>query len=198
MSPHYVYAEPEPNRDIPIILKRQKALFLYKGLIRRTEKGSKAVNYALSEQNKDGSICYWGKDQDNQCHIDHYHSGFEIRCLYSIWKCTREKRIYRAVEWYYRFYLTNLFEDKTIPKLTPQNKYPINIHACAEALLCNASLALDFPSGREYLENTARWIIENMQDETGYFYYMVLKLKGIEWKVMIPYIRQGQAWMLKV
>jgi hypothetical protein len=53
------------------------------------ELGSKAVNYALSEQNKDGSICYWGKDQDNQCHIDHYHSGFEIRCLYSIWKCTR-------------------------------------------------------------------------------------------------------------
>jgi hypothetical protein len=30
------------------------------------------------------------------------------------------------------------------------------------------------------------------------FNYMVLKLKGIEWKVMIPYIRQGQAWMLKV
>ena len=161
------------------------------------ELGSKAVNYALSEQNEDGSICYWGKDQDNQCHIDHYHSGFEIRCLYSIWKCTRDKRIYRAVERYYRFYLINLFEDKTIPKLTPQNKYPINIHACAEALLCNATLVPDFPSGREYLANTARWISKNMQDETGYFYYMIRKLKGIEWKVRIPYIRWGQAWMLK-
>ncbi len=161
------------------------------------ELGSKAVNYALSEQNEDGSLCYWGKDQDNQFHIDHYHSGFEIRCLHSVWKFTREERIYRAVDRYYRFYLTNFFEHKTIPKLTPENKYPINIHTCAEALLCTATLTPDFPSGREYLANTARWISENMQDSTGYFYYMIRNLKGIEWKTKIPYIRWGQAWMLK-
>jgi len=161
------------------------------------EIGSKAVNYALSEQNEDGSICYWGKDQDNQCRIDHYHSGFELRCLYSIWKSTKDERIHQSAQRYYQFYLTNLFEDKTIPKLTPQNKYPINIHACAEALLCNATLAPDFPEARDYLDNTARWIIENMQDETGYFYYMIRKRKGIKCKNRIPLIRWGQAWMLK-
>jgi rhamnogalacturonyl hydrolase YesR len=159
--------------------------------------GLKAVNYALSEQNEDGSLCYWGKDQDSQCHIDHYHSGFEIRCLYSIWKYTKEERIHRAVDRYYRFYLTNLFEDNTIPKLTPQRKYPVNIHACAEALLCNTTLSPDFPEAIDYLANTARWVIKIMQDETGYFYYMIRELKGIKWKVKIPYIRWGQSWMLK-
>lgn len=161
------------------------------------EQRLKAVNYTLSEQNADGSICYWGRDQNASCHIDHYHSGFEIRSLYSIWKLTGEKRIHKAVERYYQFYLANLFEDKTIPKLTPKSKYPINIHACAEALLCNATLAPDFPEGREYLVNAARWIIENMQDKAGYFHYMVRKVKGIELKLKIPYIRWGQAWMLR-
>jgi len=159
--------------------------------------GSKAVNYALREQNADGSLCYWGKDQDDDCRVDHYHSGFEIRCLHSIWKHRGEEELYRAVKRYYRFYLNNFFEDKTIPKLTPQNKYPVNIHSCAEAVLCNATLAKDFPIGREYLVNTTRWISENMQDATGYFYYMIHNLNGIKWKVKVPYIRWGQAWMLK-
>ena len=159
--------------------------------------GLHATNYVLSEQNPDGSICYWGKDQDNRCHLDHYHSGFEIRSLYSIWKLTGDERIHEAVERYYHFYLSNFFEDRTIPKLTPRSKYPINIHSCAEALLCNATLTPDFPEGREYLANATRWTIENMQDERGYFYYMIRKVKDIEWKVKIPYIRWGQAWMIR-
>ncbi|GAB6162903.1 hypothetical protein JCM12298_20630 [Desulfothermus naphthae] len=159
--------------------------------------GLYAVNFTLSEQKPEGSICYWGRDQSNECHIDHYHSGFEIRSLYSIWKLTGEERIRKSVEKYYRFYRINLFENKTIPKLTPQSTYPINIHACAEALICNATLALDLPEAKEYLKNTTYWIIKNMQDKTGYFFYMIYNLKGIKWKVKIPYIRWGQAWMLK-
>jgi len=159
--------------------------------------GLKAVNYTLSEQNPDGSICYWGKDQDENCRLDHYHSGFEIRALYSIWKNINDNRIFNAVKRYYSFYLKNFFENKSIPKLTPKNKYPINIHACAEALLCNATLIYDFPEGKEYLSNATRWVIKNMQDKTGYFYYMLRKLRGIEIKIKIPYVRWGQAWMLK-
>ncbi|MCD6172022.1 MAG: hypothetical protein J7J36_06410 [Thermoplasmata archaeon] len=159
--------------------------------------GLYAVNYTLSEQNPDGSICYWGRDQSDRCHIDHYHSGFEIRSLYSVWKLTGEERVHEAVEKYYRFYLTNLFKDKTIPKLTPQRTYPINIHACAEALICNATLAPDFPEAREYLNNATYWVIKNMQDKSGYFIYAIYNFKGIKWKVKIPYIRWGQAWMLK-
>ncbi len=160
------------------------------------ELGFKAINFTLSEQNIDGSICYWGKQQSTTCHRDHYHSGFEIRNLYSLWKLTGEEKIYRAVRRYYEFYLRHFFEDKTIPKLTPAQTYPINIHACAESLLCNAALIRDFPEGQDYSTNAVLWIIKNMQDKTGYFYYKIQKYGGIKRKIKIPYIRWGQAWML--
>jgi hypothetical protein len=40
-------------------------------------------------------------------------------------------------------------------------------------------------------ERIADWAIENMQDETGYFYYQKTKL----FTNKIPYIRWSQAWM---
>jgi len=158
--------------------------------------GLKAVNYTLSEQNKDGSICYWGKDQEKRCHLDHYHSGFKIRSLYSIWRLTGSKKIYSAVSKYYKFYLNNFFKDKTIPKITPKNIYPIDVHACAEAILCNSLLQDDFSEAKEYLENSIKWIIKNMQTKEGWFIYRIENLLGIKWKVEIPYIRWGQAWIL--
>ncbi len=161
------------------------------------ELGRKALNFTLSEQNEDGSICYWGKEQSKSCHMDHYHSGFEIQSLYSIWKLTDEQKIYRAVKRYYEFYLHHFFEAKTIPKFRPTQTYPINIHACAESILCNATLSTDFPEGNDYLKNEALWTISNMQDRMGYFYYKIQKYGWIKRKIKIPYLRWGQAWMLR-
>jgi hypothetical protein len=40
-------------------------------------------------------------------------------------------------------------------------------------------------------QRIARWAIDNMQDESGYFYYQKTK-----WYTnKIPYIRWSQAWM---
>lgn len=159
--------------------------------------GLKATNYTLNEQNDDGSIYYWGKDQENRLRIDHYHSGFEIRSLYSIWKLTNNLDVYKALRYYYKFYLKNLFTDMKILKMTPKRKYPVNIHSCAEAILCNSMLTKDFPEGKKYLVNSLKWIIENMQTKEGWFIYMIRNIKGIRWKIKIPYIRWGQAWMLR-
>lgn len=158
--------------------------------------GLKAMNYAISEQNEDGSICYSGKGQEEICNLDHYHSGFEIRSLYSIWKLTGNEKVYKAISKYYRFYLNNFFESKTIPKIKPRKIYPINIHSCAEAILSNSLLSEDFPQAKEYLENASQWIIQNMQTRKGWFIFQIKKKQGIVLKIRIPYIRWGQAWML--
>jgi hypothetical protein len=79
-----------------------------------------------------------------------------------------------------------------VPKLKPGSKYPINIHSCAEAILCLSTLSEDFPEGLETLKRMTAWTIQNMQDKKGYFYYMVLPKRTIK----IPYIRWAQAWML--
>ena len=158
----------------------------------------KALTYTLSEQNDDGSICYWGRDQADYCRIDHYHSGFEIRCLYSIWKSTSDERVYSALRRYYQFYCEKLFTSEGIPKMTPHALYPINIHSCAEAILCHSTLAPDFPEAREYLQKCVPWIVKIMQHPEGWFIYMIREIKGrLRWKVKIPYIRWGQAWMLR-
>ena len=154
--------------------------------------GMKALNYTLAEQNPDGSFYYWGPPDKLLYNIDHYHTGFVLRSLYSIYLITKRRQLLPKIEKCYRYYLENLFENNMIPKLTQGNTYPINIHSCAEAILCLSTLSEDFPEGLETLERTTMWTIENMQDEHGYFYYMMQPKRTIK----IPYIRWAQAWML--
>ena len=154
--------------------------------------GMKAINYTLAEQNPNGSFYYWGPPDKLLYKIDHYHTGFVLRALYSIYKITEERQLFSRIEKCYHHYLENFFENNMIPKIRPDSKYPINIHSCAEAILCLSTLSEDFHEGLETLERTTMWTIENMQDKQGYFYYMMYPKRIIK----IPYIRWAQAWML--
>jgi rhamnogalacturonyl hydrolase YesR len=162
------------------------------------EMAEKALTYTLNQQNEDGSFCYWGKDQEMECKIDHYHSGFEIRALYSIWTSTRDPRVYEALKKYYQFYCEHLITSEGHPKMTPRSLYPINIHSCAEAILCHSTLAPDFSEALDYLRRCVPWILQTMQHAEGWFVYMVRKTRtGFDWTLSIPYIRWGQAWMFR-
>jgi hypothetical protein len=154
--------------------------------------GIKALNYTLAEQNPDGSFYYWGPPDKLLYNIDHYHTGFVLRALYSIYKITKDYQLFMKIGKCYHHYLENFFENNMVPKLKPGSKYPINIHSCAEAILCLSTLSEDFPEGLETLKRMTAWTIQNMQDKKGYFYYMVLPKRTIK----IPYIRWAQAWML--
>ena len=163
--------------------------------------GLRAAQYALSEQNEDGSLYYWGRIQNhyNPNHIDHYHSGFEIRALHGLWKNTGDHRFLEAARRYYNFYRRHLIEwqdGRPVPKHTPTSRYPTDIHSCAEAILCNAYVAADFPEAREILDGVVPWIIERMQTAEGFFLYRLEEKRGRERVIRIPYIRWGQAWMM--
>ena len=162
--------------------------------------GGKSANFSLLEQNPDGSIYYYGSAQDhiNPKRIDHYHSGFEMRCLYGIWQTTRHDKYMKALEKYYSFYQKNLIKydgDKAFPFMYPDVSYPINIHSCAEAILLNATLAPTFGSARILLEQLIMPILKRMQTRNGWFKYMIRKIGPVEIHTNIPYMRWGQAWM---
>ena len=166
------------------------------------EWGKRAASYALKEQNPDGSLYYWGKvqRQHNPDHIDHYHSGFEIRSLFKVGKWTGDSRFYQAADKYYRFYLENLIsrtDQHVRPKMTPDALYPIDIHSCAEALLCNAALGEEYEEARLLLPALSDWILNNLQTKAGWFIHRIQERKGRERRVEIPFIRWGQAWMLR-
>ncbi len=162
--------------------------------------GKKAVRFALKEQNPDGSIYYYGKAQDyiNSGRVDHYHSGFEMRCLYNIWVATGDVIYKEALERYYDFYKSNfiLYTDKgAFPNMYPGTLYPINIHSCAEAILLNATLANEFNSALSLLNQCVVPIIKRMKQRKGWFKYLIRKIGPFELHTNIPYMRWGQAWM---
>jgi hypothetical protein len=162
--------------------------------------GKMAANFALVEQNSNGSIFYYGRAQDyiNPKRVDHYHSGFEMRCLHSIWQTTGDELYQNALKKYFSFYKGNLVKsdaDGTFPHMYPGVKYPINIHSCAEAILLNATLAQDYDCARDILDQIVMPILEQMVTRKGWFKYMIRKVGPFEVHTSIPYMRWGQAWM---
>jgi hypothetical protein len=163
------------------------------------EMGNQAVNYTLNNQLESGAFDYNGPPEKLLKHYDHYHTGFVLRMLHSLWMLTRRMDVLRALEKCYGHYRTAFFEDNDIPKLTPDKKYRIDIHSCAESICCLCDLSSTFSDSLVQAERTLHWTILNLQDQSGYFYYGILKSRftGIPFKSKIPYIRWGQAWMLR-
>ncbi|MDO9578417.1 MAG: hypothetical protein Q7J16_11075 [Candidatus Cloacimonadales bacterium] len=161
--------------------------------------GLKAVNYTVNNQLSNGSFDYNGPPEKPYNFIDNYHTGFILRMLHNIWKLTENQEIYMCLEKCYKHYIDNFFEDGKIPKLHPNRKYPVDIHSCAESINCLTQLKQTFPEGYKIAQNISIWTIENLQDETGYFYYGIRKSRFIRKSYVskVAYLRWGQSWMLK-
>ncbi|MHB8055923.1 MAG: hypothetical protein ACYDH3_11820 [Candidatus Aminicenantales bacterium] len=165
------------------------------------EMGRKAANFALSEQNEDGSLLYWGRAgaASHAGRIDHYHSGFELRLLHRIARLTGESSFRDAARRYAGFYRNRLLEPAGsgyIPKMRPRRVYPVDIHSCAEALLVQAEAGVLFPDSERLLDGLLLWILPRMRLKKGSFAFSLQKIGPLIWKQRIPFIRWGQAWML--
>ena len=158
-----------------------------------------AVNYTLADQAEDGTFDYNGPPEKPRNFVDNYHTGFVLRMLHSIWKLTKRKEVFEALELCYHHYTTHFFEDRKIPKLLPDRKYRIDIHSCAESINCISVLSESYPEQFDLAGNVLKWTIENLQDPTGYYYFGILKsrITGRPFISKIPYLRWGQAWMLR-
>jgi rhamnogalacturonyl hydrolase YesR len=167
------------------------------------QRGIHCGNFALKEQQAEGYLPYWGLSQtyshsSGKLRTDHYHSGFEIRMLYKLWKHTGIDTFQRAYTKYFRWYLRNMFRSCYIPKMTPDAFYPVNIHSCAEALLCQSTLLPDHPERISGIVRSVDWILNKMEYAPGRYAYLVKKYPAIgELRINFAMIRWGQAWMLR-
>lgn len=129
--------------------------------------------------------------------VDHYHSGFEIRMLYSIWKITHDEKIGQAWKQYFEWYRAHLFTSDGLPKLTPKSFYPVNIHAVAEAILCLTVISEEDRTLDPTIEMLIEWSQETLEYRPGEYAYMIKKMPLLgAVKIKIPMFRWGQAWML--
>ena len=161
------------------------------GITEWTRLSRRAANYTLAEQREDGAWYYWGPPSPLLHWVDHYHTGFVLRALDDLLSTTGWSDLRPALDKGYIFYTNRLFDDAK-PRLTEASLYPIDIHSCAEAILCLSQLARRYDDALPRAEAVARWTIDNMRHPDGYFYY-----RRYRWlTVKIPYMRWGQAWMM--
>ena len=152
----------------------------------------RAVNYTLVEQRQDGAWYYWGPPNRSRHWVDHYHTGFLLRALDDLAGVTAWPDIPQALDRGYAFYRQHLLKSDCIPCRTESACYPIDIHSCAEAILCLSQLSDRYPDALPRAQGVAHWTLTRMRHPTGYFFY-----RRYHWlTIKIPYMRWGQAWML--
>lgn len=158
-----------------------------------SEFAAKSVRYALSQQNADGSFCYWGFEPDSI--IDHYHTGFILRHLFTVWRSLGLEWIAAPLKRGYRFYLEELFTASRLPKFTPDTFYPVDIHSFAEALLCVGTLGSEF-GGRDRLGPILKFAQRELMTREGWYIAGIRKRRWGLQRLEVPYMRWSQAWML--
>jgi hypothetical protein len=167
------------------------------GALTKDEKYStlaeKSVRYALSQQNADGSFCYWGFEPGSI--IDHYHTGFILRHLFTVRKSLGLEWVSEPLKRGYRFYLEKLFTASQLPKFTPGNFYPVDVHSFAEALLCIGTLGQEF-GGLDRLGPTFAFAQRQLRSPQGWYIAGIRKRWWGLQRLEVPYLRWAQAWML--
>ena len=143
-----------------------------------------AVHYVCSQQEDNGAWIYSKSKAGGW--VDHYHTGYVIDCLDEYITCCGDKQFEPALEKGLEYYRDNFFEHSCIPKFYDKHVFPVDCTAAGQALL-----TLYRFKDRELGKRVACWMIENMQDKSGYFYYRKNK-KTVN---KTSFMRWSNAWM---
>lgn len=151
----------------------------------------KAVRFVLNGQADDGSWLYGPSDIHGW--VDNFHTAFILDSLRRIsvlvpgMKDEVRQSIGRGLE----YWIANFFEDNGTPRYFDRQRYPIDIHSAAAAIVTLSGLARDDERALPLARKVARWTIENMIGPDGNTFYQKRRFFTIK----TAFIRWGQAWM---
>jgi rhamnogalacturonyl hydrolase YesR len=144
-----------------------------------------SLEYSMKYQHEDGSWFYAEPKMQNW--IDSFHTGFNLQAIRYFLDLGYAAEHRDNYEKGVRYYAEKFFLDDGTPKYYHDSVYPIDIHSPAQAVVFFSG------EGEGYQALTERvlgWMLENMWDERGYFYFR----KGRYFTNKIPYMRWSQAW----
>ncbi len=174
-------------------------LFSITGEKKYQELAEPAVQFSLNHQNEDGSwyYGYWENGEEVEIPllkiIDNHHTGFVLRSLCGIYQITPSEQIKNAILKGFQFYV-KLFSEIGQPYFASDKKYPVDIHACAEGILCPSLLSEVIPSAHVLAVFVLRWSWFYMRNrKTGELLYR--RYKYFTSKITFP--RWGVAWMFR-
>jgi hypothetical protein len=160
------------------------------------ERALQAVQFSLQAQRPDGAFPYGHYTSSDPFEpallalVDHHHTGFVLRALTAINRHAESAVIGKALRQGYQYYRQHLCRPNGMP-VTEHGAYPVNIHACAEAMLCPSVLAGEILGARKQAVLALRWTWSSLRDpKTGAPYYR--KYRGFTSRISHP--RWGVAW----
>ena len=134
---------------------------------------------------------YYGRLR-RQRWIDGFHTSYNVCALLDYQRTTGDHTFKDAMLLGHRYYKATFFTDDGAPKYFHDRTFPIDIHACSQAILHFIAFSSIDPQALELARKTFRWTMRNMVAPEGAFYYQRHRL----WTNRALYMRWGQAWML--
>jgi len=144
-----------------------------------------SLAYSMKYQRDDGSLYY--AETDYQRWIDSFHTGFNLQSILYFLKEGFGNEYKDTFEKGVKFYADNFFLADGTPKYYHDKIYPIDIHSPAQAVVFFSRIGNQY---KNLTEKIVEWMIDNMQDGKGFFYFQKRK----DYTIQIPYIRWSQAW----
>lgn len=150
-----------------------------------------AMRYIVSEQRTDGSWFYG--DRRRQQWIDSFHTGYVLSALVAYRQFTGHTFVSQAISSGYQYFKQRFLRTDGSVAYYHDSLYPIDIHACAQAIITLCDLRGEDEDALPRAISTARWTLANMQSRDGEFTYQRHRL----WTNRTPYMRWGQCWMFR-
>jgi hypothetical protein len=125
--------------------------------------------------------------------IDSFHTSYNVCALLDYQQLTGDRSFEQALLLGHRYYQTTFFTPEGAPRYFHNRTFPIDIHACSQAILHFCAFSSMDPTAPEAAWRTFQWTMRNMAGPDGSFYFQRHRF----WTNRTPYMRWGQAWMLR-
>ncbi len=124
--------------------------------------------------------------------IDSFHTSYNVCALLDYQRISGDVSFESSLLRGHHYYQNTFFAKDGAPRYFHNRTFPIDIHACSQAIVHFAAFSSMDPSARQAAWNVFQWTMRNMAAADGSFYYQ----RHLLWTNRAPYMRWGQAWML--
>jgi hypothetical protein len=154
--------------------------------------GGRLVRYVVSKQTQDGAWYYAEPPSASHIKHDNYHTGFILDSILLYGQASERREFEEAYRRGVEFYERRLFEPDGAARFMSDQKYPVDIHGCAQGVLTFSLRQKHQGEGLNVARRVLDWTIANMFDpDSGWFYYQ--KRRGF--RTRIRELRWCQGWM---
>jgi hypothetical protein len=151
----------------------------------------RAARFVVKRQRGDGAWAYGAAA--NQAWVDNFHTGYVLQSLSRVMdSCpgAESREFGDELERGYKFWRERFFLADGWPKYYDDALYPADTHSAAAAIVTLLELRPLDSGALSLAEKIAAWLLNNMRDSNGSFYYQRKRF----YAVRTPFMRWSQAW----